>query len=190
MNSVQNHLTFPIRGSCSSQRYLLLGECYLLTARSRAVALQNPLNAKENFTVHPQAFRTLVLSEFQAPSGVPTPPWWPSRWFPIVVKVAVMFFLLYLRPPKVCPWFDQIQKYVSLVFSRAASLAVELNFDRGAELRFAAYSGAAAAEFGAVPLPTSTGSKPQPHGTCHSLRGLTFVTLLEGNVCLVSSDNC
>jgi hypothetical protein len=63
---------------------------------------------------------------------------------------------------------------------------VELHFDGGTELWFAAYPGTAAAEFGAIPLPAPARPKPQPHGTCHSLCGLTLVALLEANVAMLS----
>jgi hypothetical protein len=66
---------------------------------------------------------------------------------------------------------------------------MELHFDGRTELRFAAYSWAAAAEFGTIRLPASARSKPQPHGTCHPLCGLTLVTLLEANVSRVSDGN-
>jgi hypothetical protein len=186
VNSVQNHLTFPIRGSCST---LLFGKCNLFTARFGTVTFQNPLHAKENLAVQPHAFSIVVLPELQALSGAPSPPWWPSCWLAVVVKQAVVFLVLLIQPPQVCPWLDQVQQQVSLFFNRAASLAVELYLDGGAELWFAAYPGAAAAEFRVVPLPASAWSKPQPDGTCHSLRGLTLMTLLEAKVSLFSSDN-
>ena len=98
-----------------------------------------------------------------------------------------MAFLVFLFwPPEVCSWLGEVQQHVSLFFQPAAALAVELSFDGGTELRFAAYPGTVATEFGAVPLPAPAGAKPQPHGTCHSLSGLTLVTLLEANVGMLS----
>jgi hypothetical protein len=107
----------------------------------------------------------------------------------VIVKVAVVILVHLLRPPEVCPWLSEVQQDISLVLQRAAPLAVELNFYGGTELWFAAYLGAAATEFGAVPLPAPAGTKPQPHGTRHSLGDLTFVALLEENVNLVSDSS-
>jgi hypothetical protein len=146
------------------------------------MTLQNPLYADEYRSQVLFSFIVLVFPKIQAPFSPRRP---PCRVV-VIIKEAVAFLVFLFWPPKVLPRLYEVQQYIYLIFQLFAGLAVELNFDGGTELWFAAYPGTAAAEFGAIPLPAPTRPKPQSHGTCHSLCGLALVALLEANVAMLS----
>ena len=181
VNSMQDHLTFPVSGSGGCQPFLFR-KCHLIPTRLRAMTFQNPLYAEEYRLQVSPSFIVLVFPELQAPFS----PRWPPCRVVVVIEVAVAFLVFLFRPPEVLSWLCEVQQHVSVIFQLVAALTVELHFDGGTELWFAAYPGTAAAEFGAIPLPAPARSKPQPHGTCHSLCGFTLVALLEENVGMLS----
>lgn len=146
------------------------------------MTFQNPLYAEEYRLQVSPSFIVLVFSELQASF----PPRRPTCRVVVVIEVAVAFLVFMFRPPQVRSWLCEFQQHVSVVFQLVVALAVELHFDGGTELWFAAYSGTVATEFGAIPLPAPARPKPQPHGTCHSLCGLTLVALLEAKVGMLS----
>lgn len=146
------------------------------------MTFQNPLYAEEYRLQVSPSFIVLVFPELQASF----PPRRQTCRVVVVIEVAVAFLVFLFRPPQVRSWFCEFQQHVFVVFQLVAALAVELHFDGGTELWFTAYSRAVATEFGAIPLPASASPKPQPHGTCHSLCGLTLVALLEAKVGMLS----
>jgi len=178
---MQDYLTFAVSGSCGCQPFLFR-KCHVIPTRIGAMTLQNPLYADEYRSQVSPSFIVLVFPELQAPFS----PRRPSCRVVVIIKVAMAFLVFLFWPPEVLPRLCEVQQHVSLVFQLVAALAVELHFDGGTELWFAAYPGTAATEFGAIPLPAPARSKPQPHGTCHSLCGLTLVALLEENVAMLS----
>jgi hypothetical protein len=153
-----------------------------MPTRLGAMTFQNPLYAEEYRLQVSPSFIVLVFPEFQA-SFSPRRP--PCR-IVVVIEVAVAFLVFLFWPPEVLSWFCVVQQDVSLVLGLVAVLTVELHFDGGTELWFAAYPGTVAAEFGAISLPAPAEPKPQPHGTRHPLCGLTLVTLLEAKVGMIS----
>ena len=177
VNSVQDHLAFPVSGSGGYQPFLFR-KCHLTPTKISAMTFQNPLHAEKYRLQISPAFIFFVFLEIHASF----PPRGPSRRVVVVIEVTVALLILLFWPPQVRSWLREVQQHVSLVIQLVATLAVELHFDGGTELWFAAYPGTVATEFGAVPLPAPARPKPQPHGTCHSLCGLTLVTLLEANV--------
>jgi hypothetical protein len=178
---VQKHLAFTVSRS-SSCRPILLRQRHLVTARLRTAALQNPLHADEYGAECRSTLTTVVFSELQAHPS----PWRPHCWFVAVRIVAVGLATPLVRPPEVSPRLREVQQQVPPGLLGAAALTVELHFDGGTELRFAAYLGAVAAEFRPIPLPASARPKSQSHGACHPLCGLALVTFLQANASRVS----